>query len=476
MAEDSRLSLQHERGGGGDRSAMAGADEQRAVAEVQGQILMARRFPRDLEKARDNILVECRRLGLAEDALYAYPRGDETIEGPSIRLAEVLARHWGNMSSGILELAQHSGMSDVEAFCWDLETNNRWSVKFVVPHVRYTRTKGRVKLGDDPRDVYEMVANLGSRRLRACILRAIPGDVVDEAVNECKKTIQVNAGPLADRIAKMVERFDKMGVPKASIEKLLGHNVDACKEPELRRMTSAFNAIKDGFTSKESIFSDMLPPGALSDEEAAAGARTSGPAMPEEERPDNDRIDPKAKISKERDEALQKILQSIGVQDAVMALLKEFKIDETFDLTNEQFQPFMAKAIAAAQESKPPAEEEIPPTADEKAAADALKEADNKAKVAMEEEREKQQAAADAKKKKAPEPAAAPAQESLLGDDGEKLIDKTQQKEIFAVGTKAGLVIGDTKKIIKEIADVDTSAHIKVKFYETIIERLKKGK
>lgn len=40
----------------------------------------------------------------------------------------------------------------------------------------------------DSRDIYEATANFGARRMRACILGVIPGDVVDMAVNECKET------------------------------------------------------------------------------------------------------------------------------------------------------------------------------------------------------------------------------------------------------------------------------------------------
>jgi len=450
---------------GGERSAMAGADEQRAIAEVQGQILMARRFPREIAVARDNILEECRRLGLAEDALYAYPRGDETIEGPSIRLAEVLARHWGNMSSGIQELAQHGNMSDVEAFCWDLQTNNRWSVKFVVPHFRDTKN-GRKPLRDG-RDVYEMVANLGSRRLRACILRAIPGDIVDEAVNECKKTIQTNAGPLSERIAKAIERFGVIGVPKESLVKFVGHNLEACKEPELRRLASAYNAIKDGFSTKESIFSDLLPAGSLSDEEAAAqaGVEARGPAMPEATKKDEklaeDRPDPNAKISPAQDALAQKALGGF-TEAEVEGILEEFKVGETFELTRGQLPKFIERASEIFESHKSQPEPD-------KKKADEPKEEPKKTEPPKQEPPTKQ----EPPKQEAPkQEAAAPAADA----DGEKLISKEQQKQLFTVGQQAGLAIGAIKKIIKDVAGVDISASVKIKFFEPLMTRLAAGK
>ena len=61
----------------------------------------------------------------------------------------------------------------------------------------------------DPRDIYEMVANQGARRLRACILGIIPGDVVGASVEECQKTLTTgNDEPLIDRIRKGIKMFE----------------------------------------------------------------------------------------------------------------------------------------------------------------------------------------------------------------------------------------------------------------------------
>lgn len=43
----------------------------------------------------DRILKSCTRETLAQSAVYSYPRGGQSVEGPSIRLAETLAQEWG---------------------------------------------------------------------------------------------------------------------------------------------------------------------------------------------------------------------------------------------------------------------------------------------------------------------------------------------------------------------------------------------
>lgn len=49
---------------------------------------------------------ECERKLVAENAVYQYPKGGQKVQGPSIRLAEVIARNWGNIDYGIIELDQ----------------------------------------------------------------------------------------------------------------------------------------------------------------------------------------------------------------------------------------------------------------------------------------------------------------------------------------------------------------------------------
>jgi hypothetical protein len=118
--------------------------------------------------------------------------------------------------------------------------------------VRDTK-KGRVKL-TDARDIYEIVANQGARRLRACILGILPGDVVEAAVNQCKKTMESGEVPLSDRIRLMVTKFDDLGVKVEHLEKRLGHNLDATISAEVVTLQGIYKAIKDGFSAREDFF------------------------------------------------------------------------------------------------------------------------------------------------------------------------------------------------------------------------------
>lgn len=233
-------------------TAMADVAAQREVAEVQGAIILAKKFPRDQIQATDRILTACQRPTLAEQALYSYARGGTEITGPSIRLAEAVAQNWGNLQWGIRELEQRNGESTVEAYAWDLENNTRQSKVFQVPHKRHTK-KGTYDLSD-PRDVYELVANQGARRLRSCILGVIPGDVIEAAVTQCEQTLKAKADITPAATAKMVEAFGAYGVTKEQIEKRLQRRLDSITPAQVISLRKVYNSLKDGMSTPSDWF------------------------------------------------------------------------------------------------------------------------------------------------------------------------------------------------------------------------------
>ena len=64
----------------------------RQAQEVQVAMLAAKKFPRDQVVAYNNIMRACQRRKLAESSMYEFPRGNEKITGPSIRLAEAISK------------------------------------------------------------------------------------------------------------------------------------------------------------------------------------------------------------------------------------------------------------------------------------------------------------------------------------------------------------------------------------------------
>ena len=217
----------------------------RAIAEAQGKLVIAKRFPRDEVQAYNRVAQACQRKGIAEKAFYSYSRGGGTVSGPTIRFAEELARCWGNIDYGIKELSQDEGKSEMQAYAWDLETNAQSVQNFTNPHIR--EVGGKAKILTSQRDIYEINANMGARRLRSRILAILPTDLVDMAINECKKTLAGNNDePLIDRVKKMVVAFGKIGVTQKQIETRLKRKVDTMTVDDFTDYIGIYNAIKQG--------------------------------------------------------------------------------------------------------------------------------------------------------------------------------------------------------------------------------------
>lgn len=226
--------------------ATARTDGDRAIAEVQASMAIAKRFPRDVIAAKDRIINACTRPRLAEGALYSYSRGGSDVSGPSIRLAECMAQQWGNLAFGVRELEQRDGESTVEAYCWDMETNTRAVKVFQVPHQRDTK-RGPQPL-KDARDIYEHVANMGARRLRSCILGIIPGDVVEEAVLKCEETLQTKCDTGPEAVKKMLGVFRDLGVTREQIEARIQCRAESIRPAQMVQMRKIYSSIHDGMS------------------------------------------------------------------------------------------------------------------------------------------------------------------------------------------------------------------------------------
>jgi hypothetical protein len=242
----------------------------REIAEVQGAMVMARRFPRNEMEVVDRILQACTRPTLAEGALYEYARGGTDIRGPSIRLAECIAQHWGHLDFGWRVLEERPGATKVQAFAWDMQSGARSQLVFDVTHERYTK-QGRHQL-HDPRDIYEHVANAASRRLRACILRVIPGDVVESAVKQCESTLRTKVEVTPERVQNLLAQFAELGVTKAQLEKRIQRRIEAITPGMMVQLGKIFTSLRDGMSQPGDWFELLdAPAGAPAGTGEAAG-------------------------------------------------------------------------------------------------------------------------------------------------------------------------------------------------------------
>ena len=276
--------------------ALAQALQSRDVAETQALYLMAAMNPRDPVKAVDRILNACTRPTLAEKSTYEYSRGGSEVTGPSIRLAETIAQEWGNFDSGFREVGRGVeedgvGYSDVLAYAIDLQTRTTKRISFRVRHWRDTK-KGGYALRDE-RDIYELVANMASRRVRNCILSTIPGDVIEAALQQCGVTLRTKVDTSPDAVTKMVDAFAAIGISKAQIEKRIQRRLDSIQPGQIVQLRRIYASLQDDMSRPEDWFEPIETAGAPQPKQPEVKADAKPAAQPQQqERAPEQRIAP----------------------------------------------------------------------------------------------------------------------------------------------------------------------------------------
>lgn len=236
-------------------------EQSRAVAEVQAAIVVAQQCPRSIQNAISEMRASCSRQGLAERAFYRFPRAGGAVTGASVHLARELARAWGNVQYGVVELRRDDehGQSEMQAFAWDVQTNTRSVQTFIVPHVRDKKDK---KGGDEittpltsMRDIYENNANNGARRVRQAIFSILPTWFVEEAQDLCRETLSKGGGKaLPQRIADAVDAFSKLGITADQLERKLSRKSDKWTEHDVAQLIVIFKSLQNGEIDRDIEF------------------------------------------------------------------------------------------------------------------------------------------------------------------------------------------------------------------------------
>jgi hypothetical protein len=260
-------------------------EQQRAIAEVQGAIVVAQQCPRDTDAAIEAMKESCGEPMLAERAFFRFPKGrvknEETgkweenfLIGPSVHLARELARLWGNLQYGIKELSRddYAGESQMLAYAWDVQTNTRVETVFIVKHLRdktvwvdKKKEKVQEKL-TDLRDIYENNANAGARRVRECVFAILPPWFVEQAKEKCAETNTNGGGkPLPLRVSEAVERFAALGVRKEQLERKLGRKMGKWVGQDLAVLIVVYRSLVQSETTVEAEF----PPEQVESDELA---------------------------------------------------------------------------------------------------------------------------------------------------------------------------------------------------------------
>lgn len=219
-----------------------------ATQEIQGAIVMAKKFPRNEEQAFARLMQSCERYTFADRAEYEFPRGGSTVRGPSVYLMREAARIWGNIRHGFAILTEDEDRVTGRGFAWDIESNAAAAQDFLVRKLIQRKSKGVTEwVRPDERDLRELVNNIGARAVRNCIRQILPDDLVEDATAKARSTIEAGVRENPDAAKKaLIEGFRKLGVMPAMLDEYLGHPLAQTSPEELARLRGVWKAIRDG--------------------------------------------------------------------------------------------------------------------------------------------------------------------------------------------------------------------------------------
>ena len=251
----------------GDTAAAASAAHARALVEARYVVALKR--PRDMDAVRARILKECMRPSFAAVARYVKPIGKDRSKwptGPSVRFAEAAIRAMGNVTVDTTTTHDDAERRIVHVEVVDLESNVPYGLD--VP-VAKTIERKRAKEGDQivgqrtnsygeivfilvgtDDDVLNKQAALVSKAIRTLALRLVPGDLIDEAMEQIMVTQSTEDAKDPDSARRKL--FDAFGAIGVSIEQLklyLGHDASTLTPKETSDLRALYAALRDGETT-----------------------------------------------------------------------------------------------------------------------------------------------------------------------------------------------------------------------------------
>lgn len=224
-------------------------------SEIDIQISTAKKYPRVVADSLNRIIgLATSSAQTASECFYSLRRngaeGGAAIEGPSVRLAEIVAASWGNLRVASQIIGNDGKFITARGICHDLETNVAVASEV---RRRITDRNGRT-YNDDMQVVTGNAA--GAIAFRNAVFKVVPKAVIANAIGEIKKVMIADTqNSFEETKAKMFTAFAKKGVTKEMIYSYFEVEGDADITPEIvAELRTTFTAIKEGQATAEELF------------------------------------------------------------------------------------------------------------------------------------------------------------------------------------------------------------------------------
>ena len=187
------------------------------------------------------------------------------IQGPTIRFAEMLLREWKYLSIEVNPMGEDDKQKLLQVLCTDYQSCNFTSEIVAVP-----KTVERKKLRDSDVAISQRTNTYGdtvytvqatddelamrtnalvSKARRNLILQAVPGWVIEEAIERVRETARAKDAQDPDAAKrKLYDAFATVGVSAAQLSEYLGHD-KPLTPAELEDLRGFYSGIREGFTT-----------------------------------------------------------------------------------------------------------------------------------------------------------------------------------------------------------------------------------
>lgn len=242
-------------------------------AEVQAQVIMAERNPRDWDQVREKLLKECKRGSFAAAARYNKPIG-KGVQGFSIRFAEAAIQCAKHVHVTVRTIFEDDEQRKIQIKVFDAQegisyadevsiekTIERRSVPAGSDVIRTRKNKQGDQLyiiAATEDDLLNKTNAAKSKSIRNSGLRLIPGWLQEEAHEQIKLTNKSEDQKNPDAAKqKLFDSFGEVGVDVSSIKKFLGHDQTVLTPLELTTLRGLYQAIRDGEVTMYQVLTDL---------------------------------------------------------------------------------------------------------------------------------------------------------------------------------------------------------------------------
>lgn len=224
-------------------------------AEIDMQISTAKKYPRDLKKAKSNFLIMATvDEETAKKCFYKKPVDDKgtLAEGPSIRMAEIAVNVYGNIRYGARIVEESEKWIKVQGMCIDLENNLAYTTD--ISRSIYSE-KGKYRYSQNLIQTTTKAAM--AIALRDAVFKVVPMGYFKAEMDKvkAKATGRGSQISLTERVENAFTYFKKQGVTENQILELLNvRGKNEINEDHLETLVGLRTGIEDKeFTAEEAF-------------------------------------------------------------------------------------------------------------------------------------------------------------------------------------------------------------------------------